>query len=99
VNLAAAEAMFLEDPHGAAGSLHLGHEALKQNGTLARVGSHLGLASSMEVGGSIRGVAGISSDMLADCFEAITGAVYVAGGWERARDFVLRSLRDAGEIA
>jgi ribonuclease-3 len=61
---------------------HLGEQARRLG-----LGAHLVLSHGEEAhGGRERG------STLADAFEALVGAIYLDGGWEAARQFVLRHL-------
>ena len=59
------------------------------------LGEHLVLSHGEEIsGGRDR------PSSLADAFEALLGAIFLDGGFEAARDFILRSFRDAfGQLA
>ncbi len=58
------------------------------------VGEHLILSRGEEASGGRK-----RQSALADAFEAVTGAIFLDGGFEVARDFILRNFRDAfGEL-
>jgi ribonuclease-3 len=63
---------------------------------LAAEASRLGLHEAIEVG---RGVQkdGIPASILANVFESVTGAIYLDGGLEHARRFILNNLAPAIE--
>lgn len=65
--------------------------------TLARIGDHMGLRDSLVVGRGIADRKGIPRSMLANAFEAIVAAVYLDGGMEAAREFVLRHVEQEVE--
>jgi ribonuclease-3 len=66
--------------------------ALAENANAIRLGEHLRLGRGEEKnGGRTR------ASILADAFEALIAAVYLAGGMDAARDFVLPFIVDAVE--
>ena len=69
--------------------------AAVQKKTLARVAAQLELGQFVRVGRGADALQGRGRDaILADAFEALVGAIFVAQGWSAARDFLLRALRD-----
>lgn len=67
--------------------------AAVQKKTLARVALKLELGKYVRVGRGADALQGRGRDaILADAFEALVGALFVAQGWGAARDFVLRAL-------
>jgi len=67
---------------------------------LAEVGAELSLGDALLLGkGEERSGGRSKTSILADAFEAIIGAIYLDGGWEPARRFVLQSLSDRIETA
>ncbi len=69
--------------------------AAVQKKTLARVAAQLELGQFVRVGRGADALQGRGRDaILADAFEALVGAIFVAQGWSASRDFVLRALRD-----
>jgi ribonuclease-3 len=77
---------FPDDPEGA---LTHRHVALVQKATLAAVAERLGLGRLLEIARSEADSGGRTKPtMLADCCEAIIGALYLDGGLEAARRFV-----------
>ncbi len=66
--------------------------------TCARVSRNLQLESCIMVGKGMANAATPSS-ILADIFEAIVAAIFLDGGWEAARDFVLKQVRREVEQA
>ncbi|MSU56897.1 MAG: ribonuclease III [Pedosphaera sp.] len=69
--------------------------ALAVHGRMAGLGEHLVLSRGEELhGGRER------SSALADAFEALVGAVFLDGGYEAAREFILREFGHAfGELS
>jgi len=69
--------------------------AAVQKKTLARVAAQLELGQFVRVGRGADALQGRGRDaILADAFEALVGAIFVAQGWSASRDFVLRALHD-----
>lgn len=92
LGLVIAEALFESDPSAAAGELAVRFNALVRKETVAEVardidlGPHLILAPSEEqVGGREK------EAILANSCEAVLGALYLDGGFEAARGFILDS--------
>jgi len=69
--------------------------------TLAAEARRLGLGEHLILSRSEEGNGGRDRpSALADAFEAVLGALFLDGGYEAARDFILRCFRDAfGELA
>jgi ribonuclease-3 len=78
-------------PEDAEGALTQRHVALVRREALARVAVELGLQRWVNAGASesLPG-GGVRPAMLADCCEAVIGAIYLDGGLEPARAFVTR---------
>lgn len=67
--------------------------AVVSESTLARVAARLELGSYMLLGRGEKLSGGRQkASLLADTFEALTAAIYLDGGWERVRAFVLEHL-------
>lgn len=63
--------------------------------TLADLGLDLGLGAHLRLGrGEERSGGRVKSSIVSDAFEAVIGAVYVDGGLESARGFILAHLGD-----
>ena len=64
---------------------------------LAKLGAKLGLGEMLLLGRGEEASGGRTrTTNLEDVFEAVIGAIYLDGGWEIARDYVLRQLK--GEL-
>lgn len=69
--------------------------AVVQKKSLARAALKLGLEKWVHVGRGADTLKGRGRDaILADALEAVIGAVFLARGWEAARDFALRALEE-----
>jgi ribonuclease III len=67
--------------------------------TCAKAGQALDLRRYLILGKGMASQTGIPTSVLADCFESLIAAVYLDGGLERARAFILRHLNDEIETA
>lgn len=68
--------------------------AVVSESTLARVATNLKLGSHMLLGrGEKLSGGGQKASLLADTFEALTAAIYLDGGWNAVRAFVLEHLK------
>lgn len=68
--------------------------------TLARVGQAMGIAPLVRLGKGEEQSGGRGRDaLIADCLEALLGALYLDSGWETVREFVVRSFHDELERA
>ena len=91
----AAEWLFHDDPAGAEGVLSRRRQSVVREATLASISQRLGLGESMRLGrGEERSGGRLKPALLADLFEAVLGAVYLDGGFEAAREFVVRHAGD-----
>jgi len=60
---------------------------------LARIAKELRLDSFLKVGDSFEGEVSLQTSVLADTFEALTGAVFLDGGWKKISKFIEKYLR------
>lgn len=65
---------------------------------LAAESERLGLWRFLSVGKGMASLDEMPPSLLANVFEAVTGAIYLDGGLEPAREFILRSLRQQVEL-
>lgn len=89
----ACEELFRRFPEYQEGDLTKMKSVLVSRRTCARFAQELGLERCLITGKGIngRGTA-LPSNMLADVYEALIAAIYLDGGMERARAFILRQL-------
>jgi ribonuclease III len=100
VGLVVGEALFLAHPDLDEGQLSKARIALVNESILAELGRQLGLSDLLAMGkGAARSGDAELDSVLADAFEAVVGAVYLAAGLEEARRLVLRQLGDRLEQA
>jgi ribonuclease-3 len=83
------------------GELTLRKIALVQKPTLARAARRLGLGKQLVLGRGEENSGGRERDaILADALEALIGALFLAQGFQAARDFTLRALgKEIGVLA
>ena len=100
LGLAVAEWLYAQVPDLAPGEYTQMRAQVVNKRSLATV------AESLELGAHVRMSRGEESaggrhrqGLLADCFEAMVGAVFLDAGWTAARDFVVRCLRAELEAA
>jgi ribonuclease-3 len=60
--------------------------------TCARFSQELGLGEFLFLGKGVRPLGEMPSNMLADVFEALVAGIFLDGGWDAARAFVLRFI-------
>ena len=87
LGLAVAELLFHRFPQESEGKIARRHAKLASREALAAVACALDLQSFLRIAGGTRA----SDTILADCCEAVLGALYLDGGWEPARRFVAQA--------
>jgi ribonuclease-3 len=91
LGLIVAEELYRRDPHMAEGSLTQCLKALVCTDTLAQVARELGLREALRTEKrSNTNTVRASSNVLADACEALLAAIYLDGGIDMARSFILR---------
>ncbi len=81
-------------PEGDEGELSLRLSRLVDKDRLWKVGHVLGIEEKVRAGRLEEEDFGIHKSLLADAMEAMVGAVYLDGGWEAVRRFVLEVWKD-----
>ena len=66
--------------------------------TIGAESERLGLWRFLSVGKGMEGIEEVPVSLLANVFEAVIGAISIDGGYEPARDFILRNLRSQIEL-
>lgn len=95
VSLAAADLLWEAFPGVPEGTLSQRKAVLVSQDTLARRARALGLHRFLLLGtGEERSGGRERPSLLADAFEAVVGAMYIAAGWETTRRFVQAQLRE-----
>ena len=89
------EALWARAPTSAEGVLSSLRSAVVNEGSLAEVATVLHVGAALRLGrGEERSGGRGRPSLLADALEAVFAAVYLDGGFEAAREVVLRALRD-----
>ncbi len=93
LNFVVAESLYHQRPHVNEGDLSRLRSRLVRDSTLAKIAQEVDLGDSLRLGGGeLKSGGYLRESILADCLEAIIGAVYLDGGFESARSLVLRLL-------
>jgi ribonuclease III len=99
LNLCIAEEMFLRFTGAGEGRLSRARSAVISNFNLEKVGERIGIPEVLRTDPSVRAQGGgVTRKMVADAVEAVIGAIFVDGGYESARDFVLSHFREGGAM-
>jgi ribonuclease-3 len=100
LNLCVAEEMFRRLPETGEGTLSKTRSAVINNRNLVRVGERIGVPEAMRTDPSVREKGGgVTRKMVADAVEAIAGAIFLDGGYEMARQFVLVHFWEEKRVA
>lgn len=90
LSLCIAEETFRRFPDADEGGLSKARSAVINNRNLVRVGQRIGIPDELQTDSSVRHQGGgVTRKMVADAVEAIAGAIFLDGGYEAAREFVL----------
>jgi ribonuclease-3 len=90
LNLCVAEETYRTFPSAEEGTLSKARSALINNRNLVRVGEMIGVPDALRIDISVREKGGgVTRKMVADAVEAIAGAIFLDGGYDAARRFVL----------
>lgn len=91
LGLTVAEMLFLAFPNATEGELSVRLNALVNAETLAEIAEEIGLPDLIRAGSEIRTLSGRKRvNLRADALEALIAAIYLEGGLDAARSFVLR---------
>lgn len=100
LNLCVAEEMFRRHPDVGEGVLSKARSAVINNRNLVRVGERIGVPESLRTDRSVREKGGgVTRKMIADAVEAIAGAIFLDGGYEPAKRFVLDHFWEEKRVA
>lgn len=98
LGLAAAHHLFETQPDLTPGEYTRMRAALINRRSVAKVGRRLDIAPAIRLGKGEEQAGGRQrTALLADCMEALIGAVYLDTGWHEAHAFVVRSFHDEFE--
>ncbi len=90
INLCVAEEIYRRLPGAGEGALSKARSAVINNRNLVRVGERLGVPRVLHTDPSVRKKGGgVTRKMVADVVEALAGAIFLDGGFEAAREYVL----------
>jgi ribonuclease-3 len=90
LNLCVAENTYRTFPAAEEGALSKARSALINNRNLVRVGERIGVPDALRIDPSVRETGGgVTRKMVADAVEAIAGAIFLDGGYDEARRFVI----------
>ena len=95
-----AEYLFSQQPKLPEGELTKRRAALVCETALATYAGEIGLGDYLKLGrGEAKGGGAARPSILADCFEAVIAAIFLDGGMEPAKCFVLRFIEEHEEIS
>jgi ribonuclease III len=92
LGLVTCEQLFTRFPDYQEGDLTKVKSVVVSRKTCARFSQEIGLGKFLFLGKGLSHFAEIPSNMLADVFESMVAAIFLDGGWEEAKAFVLRYL-------
>jgi ribonuclease-3 len=92
LGLVTCEQLFLQFPDYQEGDLTKVKSVVVSRKTCARFSQELGLGDFLFLGKGVNVYGEIPSNMLADVFESLVAAVFLDGGWDVAKAFVLRFI-------
>jgi len=95
LNLCVAEEAYRMLPGAGEGELSKARSAVINNRNLVRVGEKIGIAEALHTDPSVRKKGGgVTRKMIADAVEAVAGAIFLDGGFDAAKGFVLSHFGD-----
>ena len=89
------EYLFHHYPNRQEGDLTEAKSAIVCRASLVKAGKELGLKRFLVLGRGVGSRKGVPDSLIADAYEAIVAAVYLDGGYQQVRDFILRTLANA----
>jgi ribonuclease-3 len=92
LGLVTCEQLFQRLPDYQEGDLTKVKSVVVSRKTCARFSEELGLGDFLFLGKGVGNYGEIPANMLADVFEALVAAIFLDGGWEAAKAFVLRFI-------
>lgn len=92
LGLVTCEQLFSRFPDFQEGDLTKVKSVVVSRKTCARFSLEIGLGDFLFLGKGVSNYGEIPSNMLADVFESMVAAIFIDGGWEEAKSFVLRFL-------
>ena len=92
LGLVTCKQLFLRFPDYQEGDLTKVKSVVVSRKTCARFSQELRLGEFLFLGKGVSNYGEIPSNMLADVFEALVAAIFLDGGWEAAKEFVIRFI-------
>jgi len=92
LGLVAVEQLYLRFPDYQEGDLTKIKSVVVSRRTCARFSRHLNLGDYLFLGKGMSYHTTVPASMLADVYESVVGAIYLDGGLEASRDFILKHL-------
>jgi ribonuclease-3 len=92
LGLVTCEQLYHRFPEYQEGELTKVKSAVVSRRTCARISRHLGLGDFLFLGKGMHAHAPVPANMLADVYESLVAAIYLDGGLEAARVFILKDL-------
>lgn len=92
LGLVTCEQLFARFPDYQEGDLTKVKSVVVSRKTCARFSQQLGLGDFLFLGKGVHTYGDIPSNMLADVFESLVAGIFIDGGWEVAKEFVLRFI-------
>jgi ribonuclease-3 len=92
LGLVTCEQLFSRFPDYQEGDLTKVKSVIVSRKTCAKFSQEIGLGDFLFLGKGIGNYGDIPSNMLADVFESLVAAIFLDGGWEAAKAFVLRFI-------
>jgi ribonuclease-3 len=93
LGLVTCEQLFLRFPDYQEGDLTKVKSVVVSRKTCARFSQELGLGDFLFLGKGVRPNGEMPSNMLADVFESLVAGIFLDGGWDAAKAFVLRFIQ------
>lgn len=91
--------LFAEHPEYLEGELTQIKSVVVSRRCCAKISRRLGLEECLILGKGMQSAAGVPKSLLSDVFEAVIAAIYLDGGYEPARNFIITSMREELSIA
>ncbi|MCC6512353.1 MAG: ribonuclease III [Pirellulaceae bacterium] len=88
------EWLYAQHPEYLEGELTQVKSAVVSRRCCAKISRKLGLEECLILGKGMQSATGVPKSLLSDVFEAMVAAVYLDGGMEAAREFVLRTMQE-----
>lgn len=93
LGLVTCEQLYLRFPDYQEGDLTKVKSVVVSRKTCARFSAEIGLGEFLFLGRGVNTYGEMPSNMLADVFESLVAAIFIDGGWDAAKAFVLRFIQ------